>query len=104
MIKTKEDKMYTIYVKFKCLDGKRESFVEAVKKEGILAAIRSEDGCVRYDYYFSEADKNELLLIEAWETKHHQQVHIEQPHMARLREIKDGYIETTELGEFEIKK
>jgi quinol monooxygenase YgiN len=96
--------MYTIYVQFKCHEGKREAFVEAVKKEGILAAIRAEDGCIRYDYYFSEADENELLLIEAWETKHHQQVHIEQPHMARLREMKDGYIETTELGEFEIKK
>ena len=96
--------MYTIYVKFDCFEGKREAFVEAVKREGILAAILAEDGCICYDYYFSEADKNELLLIEAWETKGHQQTHIEQPHMARLREIKDGYIETTELGEFEIKK
>ena len=96
--------MYTIYVRFKCLPNKREAFVEAVKREGILEAVRAENGCHCYDYYFSEADENELLLIEAWETKNHQQVHIEQPHMARLREIKDGYIETTELGEFEIKK
>lgn len=94
--------MYTIYVQFRCLDGKREAFVEAVKREGILAAVRAEDGCLRYDYYFSEADANELLLIEAWESKHHQQVHIEQPHMARLREMKDGYIESTTLGEFEL--
>ena len=96
--------MFTIYVKFECYEGKREAFVAKVREEGILDAIRAEDGCHRYDYYFSEADKNELLLIEAWETKGHQQTHIEQPHMARLREIKDGYIETTELGEFEIKK
>ena len=95
--------MYTIYVQFKCFPGKREAFVEAVKQEGILAAVRAEEGCLRYDYYFSEADENELLLIEAWETKRHQQIHIEQPHMARLREIKGGYIETTTLGEFEIK-
>ena len=95
--------MYTIYVQFMCYPEKREAFVEAVKKEGILDAIRAEDGCLRYDYYFSEADQNELLLIEAWETKKHQQIHIEQPHMARLREIKDGYIKTTTLGEFEFK-
>ena len=92
--------MYTIYVQFKCFKGKREAFVEAVKKEGILAAIRAEDGCLRYDYYFSEADDTELLLIEAWESKHHQQVHIDQPHMDRLRAFKDEYIETTTLGEF----
>ena len=71
--------MYTIYVVFQCLPGKREAFVEAVKREGILDAIRAEDGCIRYDYYFSEADANELLLIEAWESKRHQQIHIEQP-------------------------
>ncbi|MBE6632738.1 MAG: antibiotic biosynthesis monooxygenase [Ruminococcaceae bacterium] len=96
--------MYTIYVQFRCFPEKREAFVEAVKREGILSAVRAEDGCLRYDYYFSEADKNELLLVEAWETKRHQQVHVEQPHMARLREIKDDYIQSTVLGEFELKK
>ena len=94
--------MYTIYVQFVCFPDKREAFIEAVKKEGILDAIRAEDGCLRYDYYFSEADENELLLIEAWETKRHQQIHIEQPHMARLREIKDDYIISTKLGEFKL--
>ena len=99
----KEKNMYTIYVVFKCFDGKREAFVERVKREGIIEEIRAEDGCKRYDYYFSEADENELLLIEAWETKCHQQIHIEQPHMARLREFKGEYIESTTLGEFELK-
>jgi len=95
--------MYTIYVVFKCFEGKREAFVEAVYKEGILPPVLAEDGCLRYDYYFSEADPCELLLIEAWETKEHQQVHLTQPHMARLREIKDDYIISTTLGEFELK-
>lgn len=95
--------MYTIYVVFKCHDGKREAFVEKVKAEGIVDAVRAEDGCGRYDYYYSEKDPNELLLIEAWESQHHQQVHIDQPHMVRLREFKDDYIISTTLGEFELK-
>ena len=95
--------MYTIYVQFKCFDGKREAFVEKVKQEGILADILAEDGCHRYDYYFSDADKNEILLIEAWETKNHQQVHLDQPHMVRLREFKDDFIRETTLGEFDVK-
>ena len=95
--------MYTIYVVFKCLEGKREAFVERVKAEGILSAVRAEDGCLRYDYYFSEADPCELLLIEAWETRRHQEIHIEQPHMARLRALKDDYVVSTTLGEFEVK-
>lgn len=95
--------MYTIYVQFKCLPNKREAFVDTVKKEGILSAILAEDGCLRYEYYFSEADEDMLLLVEAWESKRHQQIHIEQPHMARLRELKGDYIQTTTLGEFELK-
>ena len=95
--------MYTIYVQFQCHPEKREAFVEAVRREGILSAVRAEDGCLRYDYYFSEADENELLLIEAWESKRHQEIHMTQPHMALLREFKDEYVLSATLGEFEIK-
>jgi quinol monooxygenase YgiN len=95
--------MYTIYVIFKCVHGKREEYIETLKKEGIVDAVRREDGCRTYDYYLSEKDPDEILLIEAWESKKHQEVHIEQPHMARLREIKPNYVISTELGEFELK-
>ncbi len=95
--------MYTIYVVFKSYEGKREEYIDLLKREGIVDAVRREDGCIRYDYYFSEKDPNEILLIEAWETKEHQQIHIEQPHMARLRELKGDYIISTTLGEFELK-
>lgn len=95
--------MYTIYVVFKCITGKREAFVERVRSEGVLAAVRAEDGCRMYDYYFSQKDPNELLLIESWESKHHQEVHIEQPHMALLRSFKGEYVEDTVIGEFVLK-
>ena len=95
--------MYNIYVVFKCFEGKREAFIERVNAEGIADAVRREDGCHRYDYYYSEKDPNEILLIEAWETKKHQQVHIEQPHMAKLRSFKDEYIISGKLGEFDFK-
>ena len=95
--------MYTIYVKFDCLPGKREAFIERVKADGILAAIRAEDGCNRYDYYLSEKDETELLLIEQWESQRNQQIHIEQPHLAQLREQKGENITNTTLGEIELK-
>lgn len=91
--------MYTIYVKFMCLDEKREAFIKKVKETGILEAILNEDGCIKYDYYLSEKNPNELLLVEQWESKEHQQIHISQPHMAALREFKDDYITSTELRE-----
>ena len=100
VIRKENEKMYTIYVVFECFQNKREAFIQKVKSEGIVDAVRNENGCIKYDYYYSEKNPNEILLIEAWETKKHQQIHIEQPHMARLREIKNDYIISTKLGEF----
>ena len=95
--------MYTIYVKFQCLPQKREAFIRKMKETGILEAIRAEDGCIKYDYYLSEKDPDQLLLIEQWETKQHQQIHIGQPHMASMREFKGDFITNTVLGEVELK-
>ncbi len=95
--------MYTIYVKFDCLPNKREEFIKTVKETGVLDAIRNEDGCIRYDYYLSEKNPDELLLIEQWESKQHQQIHIQQPHMDVLRSFKNDYITNTFLGEIELK-
>lgn len=95
--------MYMIYVKFQCLPQKREAFIQQVKRTGVLEAIRAEDGCLKYDYYLSEKDPDELLLIEQWETKAHQQVHLTQPHMDTLRSFKGDYITQTQLGEIKCK-
>ena len=95
--------MCRLYVVFKCVPGKREEYIEKLKAEGIVDAIRKEDGCIQYDYYFSEKDKDEILLLETWESKKHQEIHLEQPHMVKLREIKPDYVVSTKLGEFELK-
>lgn len=95
--------MYTIYVKFDCIENKREAFIEKMRATGVLDAIRQENGCIKYDYYLSEKNANELLLIEQWETKEHQQIHVSQPHMDLMRSFKNDYITNTVLGEIEIK-
>lgn len=94
--------MYTIYVKFECLPKKREAFIKMVKETGILDAIRAEDGCIKYDYYLADANENEILLIEKWESKEHQQVHMTQPHMAKLQQYNGDYIVSATLGEIEL--
>lgn len=95
--------MYTIYVKFDCYENKREEFIKKVKETGVLDAIRNEDGCFKYDYYLSEKNDNEILLIEQWASKEHQQIHMQQKHMETFRSFKDDYIKNTILGEIELK-
>ena len=78
--------------------GRREEFLRRVVEEGILTAIRREEGCLRYDYYLSCQNEDEILLLEAWDTDEHQRIHMEQEHMKRLRAIKDECIAETKLN------
>ena len=58
---------------------------------------RREEGCLRYDYYLSCQNEDEILLLEEWDTAEHQRIHMEQEHMKRLRVIKDDCIADTQL-------
>ena len=92
------EEQLTLYVRYTAKDGCREAFVREIVEAGILTLIRQEAGCLAYDYYFSAQDENVVLLIERWESAEHQRIHMQQPHMTRLREIKDRYIAATTLG------
>ena len=95
--------MLTLYVKYTAKSGCRENYVRTIVSEGILTAIRAEADCIRYDYYFSAQEENVVLLIEQWETEEHQRIHMQQPHMARLRELKAQYIDATAMGKAELR-
>ena len=56
--------MLTIYVKYIAKEGCREKFLREIVEQGILTAIRNEDGCIMYDYYLSAQDENVVLLLE----------------------------------------
>lgn len=92
------EEQLTLYVRYTAKAGCREAFVREIVETGILTLIRQEAGCLAYDYYFSAQDENVVLLIERWESAEHQRIHMQQPHMTRLREIKDKYIAATKLG------
>lgn len=90
--------MLTLYVKYTAHEGCRERFLREIVEQGILTDIRNEAGCLRYDYYLSAQEENVILLIEQWESEAHQRVHMQQPHMKPLMEIKDKYIAETIFG------
>lgn len=90
--------MLKLSVNYFAKPGRREEFLHRVVEEGILTAIRREEGCLRYDYYLSCQNEDEILLLEAWDTDEHQRIHMEQEHMKRLRAIKDECIAETKLN------
>lgn len=89
----------TLFVKYICFSGKREAFLRALAQSGVVDAIRAEDGCLRYDYYLSLRDENEVLLIEGWTDSDAQRVHMTQPHMAELKAVKERFVSATAIGD-----
>ena len=94
---------FTILVIYKAKSvGDRENFVKELTERGVLTAIRNEDGCFAYDYYFSNEDEKTLVLYEKWESPQHQKVHMTQPHIKTAMDIKAKYIESVELKRIDI--
>ena len=89
--------MLKLSVNYFAKPGRREEFLRRIVEGGILAAIRAEEGCLRYDYYLSCQNEDEILLLEEWDTAEHQRVHMEQEPMKRLRVIKEDCIAETQL-------
>lgn len=89
--------MLKLSVNYFARPGRREEFLRRIVEGSILAAIRAEEGCLRYDYYLSCQNEDEILLLEEWDTAEHQRIHMEQEHMKRLRVIKDDCIADTQL-------
>ena len=89
--------MLKLSVNYFAKPGRREEFLRRIVEGGILAAIRAGEVCLRYDYYLSCQNEDEILLLEEWDTAEHQRVHMEQEHMKRLRVIKEDCIAETQL-------
>lgn len=88
----------TLYVRYLAKPGCRETFLRQLTPHGIIDAIRREDGCLRYDYFLSVQNADEILLVEQWQTEEKQQAHLRAPHMDQLRRLKSEYVADARLG------
>ncbi len=87
----------TLIVTYRCIPNRREAFISDIIKNGILEEILKEDGCILYKYAYGAVDADELILIERWTSKAAQQLHLTQPHMQLLKEIKQRYVMDTKV-------
>ncbi len=88
---------YLLFVTYHAMPGHGAAFVEELEASGVAAKVRAEDGCIKYDYFYSAKDPDTVLLFEEWESQNHQQIHLTQPHITELKAIKEKHILSTEL-------
>ena len=94
--------MLNIIVTYSLITPKTgEDFVRELEESGAAAAVRAEDGCHQYEYLYPASDPCRVVLLEQWDSREKQAVHMTQPHMAKIKSIKDKYCSDTQVMFFE---
>ena len=93
--------MLGVNVVYTMKPGMRAQFLEEVAACGAQEAVRRESGCLQYDYFLSVDDPDKLLLVERWTERTAQEVHMTQPHMVPLKEIKERCVADSLVEKFD---
>ena len=89
-----------LIVTYTAKPGAREAFVDAVVGQGVLAKVRAEGGCVRYEYFAALEDPDKLLLLESWADQAALDAHSQSEGMAELKQIKAIHILDTQIQRY----
>ena len=65
----------TVNIYYQGINGNAKKFAEEMISSGIVNEIRSENGNIRYDYFFPMDDNETVLLIDSWNDQHSLDIH-----------------------------
>lgn len=83
--------MITVNLYYTGTDGNARAFAEEMVSSGTVAAIRAEDGNVRYEYFFPMEDPETVLLIDQWRDQAAIDAHHASPMMAQIAALREKY-------------
>ena len=83
--------MITVNLYYKGENGSARAFAEEMEASGIAAAIRAEEGNLRYQYFIPMNDPETVLLIDSWRDQAAIDAHHASPMMAKLAALREKY-------------
>ncbi len=83
--------MITVNLYYKGTNGSARAFAEEMESSGIAAAIRTEEGNLRYQYFQPLDDPETILLIDSWADQAAIDAHHASPMMAQLAALREKY-------------
>jgi quinol monooxygenase YgiN len=63
----------------------------------MIAATRTEPGCILYDLNVSVTDPQSMIFVEAWESREALTAHFEMAHMKVWQKASEGYFTDVKL-------
>ena len=83
--------MITVNLYYTGINGSARAFAEEMVSSGTVAAIRAEDGNVRYEYFFPMEDPETVLHIDQWRDQEAIDAHHASPMMAQIAALREKY-------------
>lgn len=83
--------MITINIYYTGKNGNARAFAEEMVRSGTAAAVRAEEGNLRYAYFFPMDDPETVLLIDQWRDQAAIDAHHGSPMMGQIAALRDKY-------------
>ena len=83
--------MITVNLYYTGSGGSARAFAGEMVLSGTVAAIRAEEGNLRYEYYFPMDDPETVLLIDQWRDQDAIDAHHASPMMAQIAALREKY-------------
>ena len=83
--------MITINIRYQGKNGAARAFAEEMTASGTAAAIRAEEGNLRYEYYQPLEDPETILLIDSWRDQAAIDAHHASPMMGTIAGLREKY-------------
>ncbi len=81
----------TVNLYYTGTNGSARKFAQEMEASGIAAAIRSEEGNLRYDYFTPLNDPETVLLIDSWRDQKALDDHHASLMMQQLSQLREKY-------------
>lgn len=81
----------TVNIYYTGKDGNARRFAEEMLSDGVVDSIRSEQGNLRYDYFFPMDDPETILLLDSWVDQDAIDNHHASPMMKQIAALRDKY-------------
>jgi quinol monooxygenase YgiN len=83
--------MITVNIYYTGKNGNARAFAEEMVQVGTAAAIRAEEGNLRYEYFFPMDDPETVLLIDQWRDQAAIDAHHGSPMMGQIAALREKY-------------
>ena len=83
--------MITVNLYYQGREGSARAFAREMTERGVVAAIRAEEGNLRYEYFVPLDDPETVLLIDQWRDQAAIDAHHASPMMARIAALREKY-------------